>query len=169
MPYRMHAPRSRVAQAIGFAAWLAVVFAAAGLGAIASIDAASFYAQLVKPAWAPPASIFGPVWTFLYLLMAISAWLVWREPESRARASALALFLAQLGANALWSWLFFAWRNGALAFADVLVLLGLISATTAAFWRIRRAASILLIPYAAWVCFASVLTWAVWQRNPQLL
>jgi tryptophan-rich sensory protein len=161
--------RSTLAQAIGLLAWLAVVFAAAAVGAIASIDAGSFYVQLARPAWAPPASVFGPVWSVLYLLMGVAAWLVWRERGAKGLSVALALFLVQLGANALWSWLFFAWRYGAFAFADVLVLLALIVATVAAFWRIRRLASFLLVPYLAWVCFASVLTWAVWQSNPKVL
>ena len=78
-------------------------------------------------------------------------------------------FVAQLGVNALWSWLFFAWHKGAFAFVDVLVLLALIAATVTGFWRIRRLAGVLLIPYFAWVAFASALTWAVWQRNPTLL
>lgn len=75
----------------------------------------------------------------------------------------------QLVANALWSWLFFAWRTGAGAFADVLLMLVLIVATMVAFWRIRRPAALLMLPYLAWVSFASVLTWTVWQANPQLL
>lgn len=149
--------------------WIAIAFAAAAVGAIASIDAGSFYEQLSRPAWSPPGWIFGPVWSALYLLMGVAAWLVWREQGARGLALALALFLIQLGANALWSWLFFAWRYGALAFAEVLVLLALIVATLVSFWRIRRAAGLLLLPYLAWVCFASVLTWAVWQRNPTLL
>jgi tryptophan-rich sensory protein len=161
--------RSTLAQVIGLLAWLAVAFAAAGVGAVASVDAGSFYAQLAKPTWAPPASVFGPVWSVLYLLMGIAAWLVWREQGTRASAVALALFLVQLIANALWSWLFFAWRNGAAAFAGVLVLLVLIVATIVTFWRIRRLASLLLVPYLAWVCFASVLTWAVWQGNQKVL
>ncbi len=161
--------RSTRAQAIGLLAWLAVAFVAAALGAIASIDAKSFYAELAKPAWAPPASVFGPVWSVLYLLMGAAAWLVWREKGAKGLSVALALFLVQLGANALWSWLFFAWKYGALAFADVVVLLALIAATVAAFWRVRRLAGILLMPYFAWVCFASALTWAVWQGNPRAL
>lgn len=161
--------RSKSAQAIGLLAWLAVVFVAAAVGGVASVDAGAFYAQLAKPAWAPPASVFGPVWSVLYLLMGIAAWLVWREQRTRGSTVALALFLVQLVANALWSWLFFAWRNGAAAFADVLILLVLIVATGAAFWRVRRLASVLLIPYLAWVCLASALTWAVWQSNPKLL
>lgn len=161
--------RSTPAQAAGLLAWLAIVFVAAGLGAIASSNAPSFYGQLVKPDWAPPASVFGPVWSVLYGLMAIAAWRIWREPASPGRRQALALFLVQLGVNALWSWLFFAWQQGALAFADVLLLLALVIATAAAFWRIRRAAGLLLLPYAAWVAFASALTWAVWRANPGLL
>ena len=161
--------RSPRAQTVGLVAWLAVVFAAGAVGAVASIDAASFYAQLARPDWAPPASVFGPVWTVLYLLMGIAAWLVWREQGAKGLARALALFIAQLGANALWSWLFFAWRNGALAFAEVLVLLALVIVTVAAFWRVRRLAGALLIPYAAWTGFASALTFVVWQANPNVL
>lgn len=161
--------RSTLAQVAALLIWLAVAFAAAGVGAIASVDAGAFYAQLAKPAWAPPGSVFGPVWAVLYLLMGIAAWLVWREQGIQGRAGALALFLIQLITNAVWSWLFFAWRNGAAAFAGVLILLVLIVATIAAFWRIRRLASLFLVPYLAWVCFASLLTWAVWQSNPEVL
>jgi benzodiazapine receptor len=161
--------RSTPAQAIGLLAWLALVFAAAGVGAVASVDAGSFYGQLAKPDWAPPASVFGPVWSALYLLMGIAAWLVWRERAAQGLAAALGLFAVQLVANALWSWLFFAWRNGAAAFAGVLVLLVLVVATLVAFWRIRSAAGLLLVPYLAWVSFASVLTWTVWRGNPELL
>lgn len=160
---------STVAQALGLAGWLVLVLAAAATGAIASADAASFYEQLNRPAWAPPASAFGPVWSVLYLLMGVAAWLVWREQGTSRRAAALILFVVQLGANALWSWLFFAWRNGALAFADVVLLLGLIVITTALFWRIRRLAAVLMLPYLVWVCLASALTWSVWRNNPALL
>ena len=162
-------PRSPLGQTIGLLGWLAVAFAAAAIGAVASVDAGAFYAQLARPAWAPRASVFGPVWSVLYLLMGIAAWFVWRERDAKPRNAALTLFVAQLCANALWSWLFFAWRNGALAFAEVLVLLALIAATTLAFWRIRRLAGVLMLPYLAWVTFASALTWAVWQGNPKVL
>jgi tryptophan-rich sensory protein len=137
------------------------------VGAIASLDAASFYGQLSKPSWAPPASIFGPVWTALYALMGIAAWLVWRSPGPKAVA--LGLFVAQLAANALWSWLFFSWRSGPAAAAEVLVLLALIVATVAAFWHRNRLAAFLLLPYLFWVSFASVLTWVLWRGNPDLL
>ena len=157
------------AQLLGLAAWLAVAFVAGGIGAIASIDAAAFYAGLVRPGWAPPASVFGPVWSVLYALMGIAAWLVWREKGDRSTAPALILFVTQLGANTLWSWLFFAWHLGGPAFAEVLILLVLIAATLAAFWRVRKLAGLLLAPYLAWVAFASALTWSVWQANPLAL
>ncbi len=154
---------------MGLVAWLAVTSVAAVLGAIASLDAPAFYGQLAKPAWAPPAGVFGPVWSLLYGLMAMAAWLVWLQRGSRGVGTPLALFIVQLAANALWSWLFFGWHRGALAFAEVLLLLTLIAATLSAFWRVRPLAGALLLPYLAWVGFASALTWAVWQRNPGLL
>lgn len=156
-------------QFLGLAAWLAITFAAAAAGAAASIDAGAFYTQLVRPEWAPPPSLFGPVWTALYVSMGIAAWLVWRAGGGHAARRALLLFLVQLALNALWSWLFFGWHRGALAFAGVLLLWGLIGATLIAFWRVRALAGALLVPYLAWVSFASVLTYAVWQRNPQSL
>ena len=159
--------RSVRSQVLGFIAWFAVVFAAASIGASASIDAATFYGQLQKPSWAPPASVFGPVWSTLYALMALSAWLVWRKPD--ATRGALRLFVGQLAANALWSWLFFAWHQGALAFIDVLALLVLIAATIVSFWRLDRVAAVLLVPYILWVGFACALTWAVWRGNPMVL
>jgi benzodiazapine receptor len=160
-------PRSRSSQLLGLIGWLLAVFAAGAVGAVASVDAPAFYAQLSKPSWAPPAWVFGPVWSTLYGLMGISAWLVWRSPGSKALA--LGLFGAQLAVNALWSWLFFAWHRGALAAVEVLVLLALIVATVVAFWRTSRLAALLLLPYLLWVSFASALTWAVWRSNPGLL
>lgn len=161
--------RSTTRQLAGLVAWLVVAFAAAAVGAVASVQAASFYSQLVRPDWAPPPGVFGPVWSVLYALMGVAAWLVWREPKEERHTLPLALFVAQLAVNALWSWLFFAWHLGAAAFADVLVLLALIAATIIAFWRVRPLAGILLLPYLAWVGFASALTWSVWQGNPGVL
>lgn len=160
------APRNKIA---GLAGWLFIAYAAATIGAIASINASEFYAELIQPAWAPPGSVFSPVWTTLYTLMGIAAWLVWSTAGFRSARPALVLFLVQLAVNALWSWLFFAWHLGALAFAEVLVLLVLIVATCVAFWRIRPLAAYLLVPYLLWVCFASVLNYSVWQLNPQAL
>ena len=162
-------PRSNFAQTLGFLGWFALVLLAGGLGALASVEAASFYAQLNRPAWAPPAGVFGPVWSVLYVLMAVAVWLVWREPAGSSRTAALVVFVLQLAVNALWSWLFFAWHRGAWAFADVLLLLALIAVTIVLFRRVRPLAAWLLWPYLAWVTLASALTWAVWRANPGVL
>ena len=159
-------PFSGTKQAFGLVAWVAVTFVAAALGALASVKASEFYLELTRPAWAPPPWVFGPVWTVLYALMAVSAWWVWRSRGFAGAQTALLLFIVQLIANALWSWLFFAWHQGALAFAEVLVLWCLIVATVVSFQRIRTLAGVLLYPYLAWCTFAAVLTFAVWRLNP---
>ena len=154
---------------IALASFLALTFAAGAAGAVASVSAREFYAGLSRPAWSPPGWIFGPVWTTLYLMMAIAAWLVWRERGWSGATVALTLFVAQLVVNALWSWIFFAWHRGALAFADVVLLAVMIVATTVAFAGVRTLAAWLLVPYLAWVSFATALTFAVWRRNPGVL
>ena len=160
---------TRSRELLGLAAWLLVCFAAAAAGGAASARAGAFYAQLDRPAWAPPSWLFGPVWTLLYLMMAVAAWLVWRERGFAGARGALTLFLVQLALNALWTWLFFAWRLGALAFAEILLLWALIAATAVLFWRLRPVAGVLLVPYLVWVTFASALTLAVWRANPGVL
>lgn len=160
---------SKAMQVTGLLGWLAASFIAAAVGAAASVQAGSFYAQLVRPEWAPPAWVFGPVWTALYTLMGVAAWLVWRIGGFRTASTALTLFLIQLGCNALWSWLFFGWRLGALAILDILLLWLLIVATLVAFWRRQALAGVLLTPYLLWVSFAAVLNFAVWRLNPELL
>lgn len=161
--------RGFAGQALGLAGWLAAAFATGALGARASVDAAGFYAQLAKPAWAPPAWLFGPVWTLLFVLMGIAAWLVWRRSGWAGARGALALFIGQLVLNAAWSWLFFAWRLGAWALADVLLLAVAVAATAWAFRSHARGAAALLLPYLAWVGFAAVLTFTLWRMNPTLL
>lgn len=153
----------------GLLGWLLVTAVAAAIGAAASIQAGSLYAGLVRPEWAPPAQVFSPVWTALYLLMALAAWLVWRVGGWRAARGALALYLVQLVFNALWNWLFFGWRLGGWAFADIMLLWLLIVAMLVAFWRIRPLAGALLLPYLAWVGFAAFLNYTVWHLNPQVL
>lgn len=156
-------------QLIGLGAWLFLTFCAAALGAMASVKAGVFYQELARPEWAPPGWIFGPVWSGLYIMMGIAAWLVWREVRLVDAKPAFSLFLVQLAANALWSWLFFAWHKGAAAFGEVIFLWVLVAATLVAFWRVRRLAGILLLPYLAWVTFAAVLCYAVWRLNPGAL
>ncbi len=156
-------------QVLGLLGWLAFSFGAAALGGLASSDAGAFYEQLQRPEWAPPSWVFAPVWSLLYLLMGVSAWLVWRESGFREARIPLVLFSLQLVANALWTWLFFAWRLGALAFGEILLLWVLVLLTLVSFWRLRPMAGVLLLPYLTWVTFASALTYTIWQRNKGLL
>jgi translocator protein len=156
-------------QIIGLFGWLILTLAAGAVGAVASAEAGLFYQQLARPEWAPPAWLFAPVWTLLYILIGIAAWLVWRARGFHASRAALSLFIFQLIANALWTWIFFTWRQGELAFIEILLLWTLILFTVAAFWRVRRSAGLLLLPYLAWVTFASLLTFTVWRLNPLLL
>lgn len=148
---------------------LAVTYLAAAIGGLGSADAPVFYAQLDRPPWAPPAWLFGPAWAVLYTMMAIAAWWVWRKAGWPGARPALWVYAAQLVANALWSWLFFAWRDGAWAFVGALALWALVAATLAVFWRMHRPAGQMLLPYLVWVSYAAALTWSVWQRNPGLL
>lgn len=158
----------RANRILGLAGWLFLVGIAAALGALASVDAATFYRSLDLPSWAPPAGLFGPVWTALYVAMAIAAWLVWSARGWSGAWFALSVFCAQLVANALWSWLFFAWRAGAPSVADIAVLWVMVVVTVIAFFRVRKVAGLLMVPYLAWVTFAAFLNIAVWQRNPAM-
>jgi benzodiazapine receptor len=162
-------PTSQTHQALGLLGWLLLVFAAAAVGGFASASAGAFYGELVRPSWGPPGWLFGPVWSVLYVLMGISAWLVWRVRGIAGAKSALLVFVFQLAANALWTWLFFVWRQGGLAVAEILLLWVLIAATIGLFWRVSRLSAALLFPYLAWVSFASALTFSMWRLNPALL
>jgi translocator protein len=156
-------------QALGLTGWLAASFVTGAIGAFASVNAGVFYGQLSQPSWAPPAWLFGPVWSVLYLLIGVAAWLVWRKHGFSGAGTALMLFRIQLVANALWTWLFFVWHFGALSLAEIIVLWLLIVATLAAFWRLHRLAALMLVPYLAWVSFASALTYSLWRLNPGVL
>jgi translocator protein len=150
---------------IALGVWLLVTALAAAVGGVGSSAAPEVYAALQTPSWSPPSWVFGPVWTTLYLFMAIAAWLVWKEAGWSRGGTALWLYLAQLGLNALWSWLFFAWQLRGLATLEIGLLLAVLILTLLAFWRIRRLAGMLLLPYLAWVVFASVLCFRIWQLN----
>lgn len=155
--------------------WAALALLAGGTGmaaliaAIASVRAGDFYQLLSKPTWAPPAQVFGPVWSVLYVLMAGAAWLVIRARGWPGARPAIALYTLQLVLNALWTWLFFRWHVGWLAFLEILALWALLLFTALEFWRARRLAGGLLLPYLAWVAFAAALTYAIWRRNPGVL
>jgi tryptophan-rich sensory protein len=143
---------------VGLLAWLAISFSAAAAGGFASADAAPFYQQLARPDWAPPAWLFAPAWTVLYLLMAVAAWLVAREGLDRPEVQvAITLYLVQLVLNLGWSWIFFGWRRPGWALVEILVLLVAIVATALAFHGISPLAAWLLAPYVVWVAFAASL------------
>ena len=148
---------------IGAAVWLALTFGAAWLGA--RFRPGAWYRHLAKPTWNPPNSIFAPVWTVLYLLMAIAAWLVWKRAGVADALLPLTLFLVQLLLNAAWSWLFFGLHRPDAALIDIVVLWVLILATLLAFWSREPLAGVLLLPYLAWVSFATALNWAIWRMN----
>jgi benzodiazapine receptor len=168
---RMGPPRLEnwSANAIALVAMFVITFGAAALGGYASVNSAAFYATLEKPAWAPSATVFGPVWSALYTLMAISAFLVVREIGWRAALVPIGVYVAQLALNAAWTWLFFGWRLGGAAFVEIAVLVAVIVLNALVFWRVRPLAGVLLVPYLAWVCFATLLTWSLWRSNPGVL
>ena len=143
--------------------WFALCFAAAGTAAFVSTG--GWYAALQKPLWNPPAWIFAPVWTLLYALMAVAAWLVWCRGGWRFQRQALGLFLFQWLLNALWTPVFFGLHLTGLAAAEILLLWLALGATVVAFWRVRPLAGLLLLPYLAWVSFAAALNVAIWRLN----
>lgn len=138
-------------------------FAAAAVGGL--FMPGDWYAALKKPSWNPPGWIFGPVWTALYAMMAVSAWLVWRRGGFAGQRRALTLFLVQLALNAAWTPLFFGMQRPGVAFAEIVLLWWAIAATLLAFRSVSRAAAWLLAPYLAWVSFASVLNFTLWRLN----
>ena len=143
--------------------WLVLTFGMAAVGARFMPDA--WYRQLRKPAWNPPNKVFGPVWTTLYLLMAIAAWLVWRKAGIAAAVIPLAFFVLQLVLNTAWSWLFFGRHTLGGAFLELLALWIAILITLVLFWRVVPLSGILLVPYLAWVSFAGVLNGTIWRLN----
>jgi tryptophan-rich sensory protein len=161
MNRRRHASTGR--QFLALTGWLGLCFAAAGTAAFVSTD--GWYDGINKPEWNPPTWVFGPAWTLLYITMAIAAWLVWREGGWRVQGRALGLFVLQWVFNALWTPLFFGMHRSGLALIDILALWLTILATLIAFWRVRRAAGLLMLPYLAWVTFATALNFAIWRLN----
>jgi benzodiazapine receptor len=148
---------------IGLAFWLTVTFSAAWVGS--RFQPGEWYAGLVKPVLTPPAWVFGPVWTLLYLMMAIAAWLVWRTLGVYGALIPLGLFLGQLALNALWSYLFFGLQRPGLALLDIVALWLGILATLVTFWRAYAPAGLLLLPYLFWVSFATYLNFQFWRLN----
>jgi translocator protein len=149
------------------AGWLSLSIIVGALGGLATASSVStWYPTLAKPSFNPPNAVFGPVWTSLYLLMALAAWRVWRKvgfgPQGR---TALALYLVQMILNLAWSIIFFGLRAPGVALIEVALLFALVAGTAALFWRVDRAAGLMIVPYVAWVGFASLLNFQIWRLN----
>jgi tryptophan-rich sensory protein len=146
---------------------LAVPLLVGGISGVATAQGVrDWYPTLVKPSFNPPAWVFGPVWTVLYLMMGLAAYLVWKRGWGDGMVrTALALFALQLVLNGLWSVLFFGLRSPGAALADILLLWVAIVATLVSFWRLTPTAGLLLLPYLAWVTFAAALNGAIWWLN----
>ena len=140
---------------------------AGAVGALFTVSSVStWYTELTKPAFTPPGWIFGPVWTMLYLLMGVAAFLVWKEGWSRNGVRlALGLFLLQLALNALWSVIFFGRNFVVWAFIEIILLWLAILSTALSFRRISRTAFWLMLPYLLWVSFAGYLNISIWLLN----
>ncbi len=152
------------------ALFLALAIGAGAVGAIFSpgfsASAAHWYALLAKPAWLPPQKWFAPVWIALYVLMAVAAWIIWRERYHRNRGTAIGAYALQLLLNALWPALFFGLKNiGAGLFAIVALWLA-VGWNLREFARVRPFAALILLPYFLWVTFAAAINLAVWKLNP---
>lgn len=157
---------SRWSATVGFIVSIAICLGIGALGAgLTSPEIPGWYRSINKPSWNPPDSIFGPVWTMLYVMMGISAWDIWLHAGFRRSVGPLVLFAFQLFLNLAWSWIFF--RQHAIGFAliEIVALWLAIVATMVAFFRRSILAGGLLVPYLAWVSFATVLNHAIWQLN----
>ncbi|ACZ84899.1 TspO/MBR family protein [Streptosporangium roseum] len=132
------------------------------VGSLSAVNAGGEYLALERPPWAPPQWLFGPAWTVLYIMIAISGWLAW---SARGWTPALGVYAAQLVLNAAWTPLFFGAGRYGLAFAEIVVLWAAIAATIVLFRRISRVAAWLLVPYLLWVTYAASLNFAIWRLN----
>jgi len=148
---------------LGLVVCLGMCFSAAFMGAL--FPPGDWYAGLNKPSWNPPGWVFGPVWSALYAMMAVAAWLVWQRGGFGAQRRGLVWFIIQLALNAAWTPLFFGWHLPAIAFGEMLLLWAAIAATLRAFFQINRLAGWLLAPYLAWVSFAAALNFTIWKLN----
>lgn len=162
----MHAPAASArTSALALAGFLALTFAVAALGGLATASGVgSWYQGLAKPAFTPPDWIFGPVWSAIYFMIAVAGWRVWRRAGFTDRA-AFAAYGCQLALNLLWSVLFFALKLVGAAFLELVALWIAIAATLVLFWRVDRPAGLLFVPYLAWVSFAGALNAAIWRLN----
>ena len=151
---------------ISFIIFIALCFFIEVLGSFWTKETVStWYPTLIKPSWTPPDWVFGPVWSSLYAMIAISGWLIYRSECSHKRSVALIFYGGQLALNFIWSFLFFSLRNPTLGLIDIVLLSIFICLTIIKAWPVRRLASVLLIPYLFWVLYATSLNGGIWLLN----
>ena len=166
MNRRIFAGKGAGRDAAGLAFFLVLCLAVSGLGgAVTATSVDAWYQTLNKPAFNPPDWVFAPVWTTLYVLMALAGWRVWRTPPTPARRSALLLFAVQLVLNLAWSLVFFGLQKIGMALLEIGALFAAIIANCLVFWRLDRLAGALFVPYVLWVGYAAVLNLALWLLN----
>lgn len=159
----MRGMQKNVSKVVALVVSLVFAFGAAATGAL--VEVGGWYAALNKPSWNPPSWVFGPVWSLLYILMALAAWRVWLRGGFAAQRRALALYFVQLVLNAAWTPIFFGARSPGWALLEIILLWLAIAACVAAFRRVDRIAWALLLPYLAWVSFAAFLNFTLWRLN----
>jgi len=143
-----------------------VVFSAGFIGSLFTTpNISTWYAFINKPSFSPPNWLFAPAWTLLYILMAISAFLIWQERDNLKTKQALTFYGIQLILNTLWSIIFFGMHNPGLASLEIIILWLFILITLIKFYKINKTAGLLFIPYLLWVSFASILNLFVWMIN----
>lgn len=152
----------RVDKFTGLLIFLFIVLAISFLGYLAtSVSVDNWYAELKKPFWTPSNWVFGPVWLVLYIMIALSGWLVWCQLGGHLNNTPMKIYGAQLLCNALWPWLFFASQNPLLGFLNITLLLILILFNMAYFWNTSPLASLLLFPYLIWISFAMSINFVI--------
>ncbi len=162
----MGAVRTRAGDLLGLGGFVALCLAILAIGGWVTADSVgTWYRTLHKPDFNPPDWVFAPVWTLLYLMIALAGWRVWRRVGLSGARAGMVAYLAQLALNLAWSFLFFGGRMIGIALAEIVLLLVAIGVNAVLFWRIDRLAGWLLVPYAAWVAFACVLNFALWRLN----
>jgi benzodiazapine receptor len=158
--------RTRARDIVGLVVFLAICLGISGIGgAVTATSVGSWYQDLQKPSFNPPDEVFAPVWTALYVMIAVAGWRVWRAAGLRAARTAFLLYAVQLTLNLTWSFLFFGFRLIGAALIEVVIHLLAILANTILSWRHDRLAGLLLVPYGTWVAFAAVLNAALWRLN----
>ena len=158
--------RTRARDIFGLVVFLTICLGTSGIGgAVTATSVGSWYQDLQKPSFNPPDRVFPPVWTALYVMIAVAGWRVWRAAGLRTARTAFLLYAVQLALNLTWSFLFFGSRLIGVALIEVVVLLLAIVANTILFWRHDRLAGMLLVPYGIWVAFATMLNAAIWRLN----